>query len=134
MKLNKKLILVILALFYFIVVQRIITLYLFPAVGINTSLSQLQQETLPFAMIIKIILLIMALFMMPMFLVLRKKIGIDDHPVPKEMFIILILLVSAIILIAALLNIFLTGDLFFSSILIIYGLVFTIVITSLKTE
>lgn len=128
MKLNKKLILVILALFYFIVVQRIITLYLFPDVGINTSLSQLPQETLPYAMILKIILLLMALFMIPLFLVLRKKIGTDDHPVPKEMFIILILLVSAIIPIVALLNIFLTGDLFFSSILIIYGLVFTIVI------
>lgn len=44
------------------------------------------------------------------------------------MFFILILLMSVIIPITALLNIFLTGDLLFSSILIIYGVVFTITI------
>ncbi|MDD3753467.1 MAG: hypothetical protein PHQ17_02765, partial [Methanobacterium sp.] len=63
MKLNKKFILVFLALFYLIVIQRIITLYLFPDLGINTSLSQLQEEILPYALIIKIILLLIALNM-----------------------------------------------------------------------
>lgn len=125
MKLNKKFIIVFLALFYFIVIQRIITLYLFPDVGVNTSISQLQQETLPYAMIIKIVLLLMALSAIPVFLVLKKNLGTDDLPAPKEMLIILILLISAIIPITALLNIFLTGDPLFSSILIIYGVIFT---------
>jgi hypothetical protein len=39
---------------------------------------------------------------------------------------------SAIIPIASLLNIFLTGDLLFSSILIIYGVVFTIAIYAME--
>lgn len=125
MKLNKKFITVILALFYLIVIQRIIILYLFPDVGSNTSLSQLQQETLPYAVIIKIILLLVALNMIPLFLILKKKLGTGDRPVPKEMFIILILLLSVSIPTVALLNIFVTGDLLFSSILIIYGVVFT---------
>ena len=125
MKLNKKFIIVFLALFYFIVIQRIITLYLFPDVGVNTSISQLQQETLSYVMIIKIVLLLMALSAIPVFLVLKKNLGTDDLPAPKEMFIILILLISAIIPITALLNIFLTGDPLFSSILIIYGVIFT---------
>lgn len=125
MKLNKKFIIVFLALFYFIVIQRIITLYLFPDVGVNTSISQLQQETLSYAMIIKIVLLLMALSAIPVFLVLKKNLGTDDLPAPKEMLIILILLISAIIPITALLNIFLTGDPLFSSILIIYGVIFT---------
>lgn len=125
MKLNKKFIIVFLALFYFIVIQRIITLYLFPDVGVNTSISQLQQETLPYAMIIKIVLLLMALSAIPVFLVLKKNLRTDDLPAPKEMLIILILLISAIIPITALLNIFLTGDPLFSSILIIYGVIFT---------
>ncbi|AUB56246.1 MAG: hypothetical protein KO318_09340 [Methanobacterium sp.] len=125
MKLNKKFIIVFLALFYFIVIQRIITLYLFPDVGVNTSISQLQQETLSYVMIIKIVLLLMALSAIPVFLVLKKNLGTEDLPAPKEMLIILILLISAIIPITALLNIFLTGDPLFSSILIIYGVIFT---------
>ncbi|MDI9435760.1 MAG: hypothetical protein QM396_07110 [Euryarchaeota archaeon] len=125
MKLNKKFILVFLALFYLIVIQRIITLYLFPDLGINTSLSQLQEEILPYALIIKIILLLIALNMIPLFIVLKKNLRTSDGPVSKEMFIILILLLSASIPTVALLNIFVTGDLFFSSILIIYGVVFT---------
>ena len=127
MKLNKKFILVFLALFYLIVIQRIITLYLFPDLGINTSLSQLQEEILPYALIIKIILLLIALNMIPLFVVLKKNLRTSEGPVSKEMFIILILLLSASIPTIALLNIFITGDLFFSSILIIYGLVFTII-------
>ena len=125
MKLNKKFILVFLALFYLIVIQRIITLYLFPDLCINTSLSQLQEEILPYALIIKIILLLIALNMIPLFIVLKKNLRTSDGPVSKEMFIILILLLSASIPTVALLNIFVTGDLFFSSILIIYGVVFT---------
>ena len=125
MKLNKKFILVFLALFYLIVIQRIITLYLFPDLGINTSLSQLQEEILPYALIIKIILLLIALNMIPLFIVLKKNLRTSDGPVSKEMFIIIILLLSASIPTVALLNIFVTGDLFFSSILIIYGVVFT---------
>jgi len=125
MKLNKKFILVFLALFYLIVIQRIITLYLFPDLGINTSLSQLQEEILPYALIIKIILLLIALNMIPLLIVLKKNLRTSDGPVSKEMFIILILLLSASIPTVALLNIFVTGDLFFSSILIIYGVVFT---------
>ena len=125
MKLNKKFIIVFLALFYFIVIQRIITLYLFPDVGVNTSISQLQQETLSYVMIIKIVLLLMALSAIPVFLVLKKNLGTEDLPAPKEVLIILILLISAIIPITALLNIFLTGDPLFSSILIIYGVIFT---------
>jgi hypothetical protein len=134
MKLNKKFIIVFLALFYLIVIQRIITLFLFPDVGVNTSLSQLQQETLSYAIVIKIILLLMALSAIPMFLILKKNLRTDDLHVSEEMSIILILLISAIIPIAALLNIFLTGDILFSSILIIYGVVFTVVIYIKKLE
>ena len=125
MKLNKKFIIVFLALFYLIVIQRIITLFLFPDVGVNTSISQLHQDTLSYVMIIKIVLLLMALSAIPVFLVLKKNLGTEDLPAPKEMLIILILLISAIIPITALLNIFLTGDPLFSSILIIYGVIFT---------
>nr|WP_319372836.1 hypothetical protein [uncultured Methanobacterium sp.] len=134
MKLNKKFIIVVLALFYLIVIQRIITLYLFPDLGVNSSLSQLQQQTLSYAMIIKIILLLMALIMIPVYLVLKKNLRTADLPVPKEMIIILILLISAIIPITALLNIFLTEDLLFSSILIIYGVIFTTVIYTIELE
>lgn len=125
MKLNKKFIIVLLALFYIIVIQRIITLFLFPDVGVNTSLSQLQQETLSYAIVIKIILLLMALSAIPLFLVLKKNLRTDDLHISKEISIILILLISAIIPITALLNIFLTGDILFSSLLIIYGITFT---------
>lgn len=131
MKLNKKFIIVFLALFYLLVIQRIITLYLFPDLGV-TPINQLQQETLPYVMIIKIVLLLIALSMIPMFLVLKKNLGIAEFPISKEMFITLILLMSAIIPIASLLNIFLTGDLLFSSILIIYGVVFTIAIYAME--
>lgn len=132
MKINKKFILVFLALFYLIVIQRIITLYLFPDLGSNNSLSQLQQETLPYAMIIKIILLLIALNMIPLFIVLKKNLRTSEGPVSKEMFIILILLLSASIPTVALLNIFVTGDLLFSSTLIIYGVLFTIAIHILE--
>lgn len=125
MKLNKKFIIVLLALFYIIVIQRIITLFLFPDVGVNTSLSQLQQETLSYAIVIKIILLLMALSAIPLFLVLKKNLRTDALHISKEISIILILLISAIIPITALLNIFLTGDILFSSLLIIYGITFT---------
>jgi len=106
-------------------------LYLFPDLGV-TPINQLQQETLPYVMIIKIVLLLIALSMIPMFLVLKKNLGIAEFPISKEMFITLILLMSAIIPIASLLNIFLTGDLLFSSILIIYGVVFTIAIYAME--
>ncbi|AUB55557.1 hypothetical protein [Methanobacterium subterraneum] len=131
MKLNKKFIIVFIVLFYLLVIQRIITLYLFPDLGV-TPINQLQQETLPYVMIIKIVLLLIALSMIPMFLVLKKNLGIAEFPISKEMFITLILLMSAIIPIASLLNIFLTGDLLFSSILIIYGVVFTIAIYAME--
>ncbi len=121
MKLNKKFIIIFLALFYLIIIQKIITLFLFPDVGVNTSLSQLQQETLPYAIVIKIILLLMSLSAIPLFLVLKNNLRTNDLHISKEISIILILLISAIIPITALLNIFLTGDILFSSILIIYG-------------
>ena len=66
--------------------------------------------------------------MISVFMVLKNNSGTNDLPISKEMFFILILLMSVIIPITALLNIFLTGDLLFSSILIIYGVVFTITI------
>lgn len=127
MKLNKKFIIVFLVLFYLLVIQRIITLYLFPDLGV-TPINQLQQETISYLMIIKIVLLLIALSMISVFMVLKNNSGTNDLPISKEMFFILILLMSVIIPITALLNIFLTGDLLFSSILIIYGVVFTITI------
>lgn len=132
MKLNKKFIIIFLALFYLIIIQKIITLFLFPDVGVNTSLSQLQQETLPYAIVIKIILLLMSLSAIPLFLVLKNNLRTNDLHISKEISIILILLISAIIPITALLNIFLTGDILFSSILIIYGVTFTTFIYSIE--
>jgi len=70
--------------------------------------------------------------MIPVFMVLKKNSETADLLISKEMFFILILLMSVIIPITALLNIFLTGDLLFSSILIIYGVVFTIAIYTME--
>lgn len=128
MKPNKNLIIVFLILFYLIVIQRVIILYLFPNTGINNALSQLQQETLPYMVIIKVALLLIALSMILVFFLLKKDLGIDGFPIPKDVFILLILIMSAIIPTVALLNIFLTGDILFSSLLLIYGIVFTTVI------
>lgn len=134
MKPNKKVLMVFLALFYLVVIQKIVTLYLFPSTGINTPLSQLQQDILPYAMIIKIVLLLIALSIVFVYVVLKEKLGTDDLPIPEELFVTLMLVFSAIIPIAALLNTFLTGYLLFSSILVIYGLVITIIIYTRKLE
>lgn len=115
-------------LFYLVVIQRVIILYLFPNTGINNALSQLQQETLPYMVIIKVALLLIALSMILVFFLLKKDLVVDGFPIPKDVFILLILIMSAIIPTVALLNIFLTGDILFSSLLLIYGIVFTTVI------
>ena len=125
MKLNKKFLIVFLAIFYLIVIQKIVTLYLFANADVNTPVIQLQQEILPYTLIIKIALLLIGLSVMLVFLILKKKMETEFSTIPKDMFIILILIVSAVIPIVALLNAFLTGDILLSSILISYGVLFT---------
>jgi|WetSurMetagenome_2_1015567.scaffolds.fasta_scaffold630370_2 hypothetical protein len=128
MKLNKNFLIVFLALFYLLVVQKIITSYLFPTADFNIALSQLNQEILPYAIIIKIAIFLIVLSVLVVFVVLKNNLRTDLSPIPPEMFIILILIFSAVIPTAALLNILLTGDILFSSILLIYGVIFTCVI------
>lgn len=125
MKPNKNLIIVFLILFYLVVIQRIITLFFFQNVGINNALSQVQQETLPYMVIIKVALLLIALSMILVFGVLKKNLVTDDSTIPKDVFTFLILILSAVVPTVALLNIFLTGDVLFSSLLLIYGIAFT---------
>ncbi|MFA0833575.1 MAG: hypothetical protein ACC609_06165 [Methanobacterium formicicum] len=128
MKLNKKFLLVLLALIYLLVVQKIITSYLFPTTDFNITLSQLNQEILPYRIIIKIAIFLIALSVLVVFVVLKNNLRTDLSPIPPEMFIILILIFSAVIPALALLNILLTGDILFSSILLIYGVIFTSVV------
>lgn len=128
MKLNKKFLIVFLALFYLLVVQKLITSYLFPNTDFNITLNQLNQEILPYAIIIKIVIFLIALSVLVVFVVLKNNLRTDLSPIPPEMFIILILIFSAVIPATALLNILLTGDIIFSSMLIIYGVIFTSVI------
>ncbi len=128
MKLNKKFLIVFLALFYLLVVQKIITSYLFPTTDFNITLSQMNQEILPYAIIIKIAISLIALSVLVVFVVLKNNLKRGLSPIPPEMLIILILIFSAVIPAVALLNILLTGDILFSSILLIYGVIFTSVI------
>ncbi|EKF85507.1 hypothetical protein [Methanobacterium formicicum] len=128
MKLNKKFLLVLLALIYLLVVQKIITSYLFPTTDFNITLSQLNQEILPYRIIIKIAIFLIALSVLVVFVVLKNNLRTDLSPIPPEMFIILILIFSAVIPALALLNILLTGDILFSPILLIYGVIFTSVV------
>jgi len=128
MKLNKKFLIVFLALFYLLVVQKIITSYLFPTTDFNITLSQLNPEIIPYGIIIKIAIFLIALSVLVVFVVLKNNLRTDLSPIPPEMFIILILIFSAVIPAAALLNILLTGDILFSSILLIYGVIFTSVV------
>lgn len=86
MKLNKKFIIVFLALFYLLVIQRIITLYLFPVLGV-TPINQLQQETISYLMIIKIVLLLIALSMISVFMVLKNNSGTNDPLFLKKCFL-----------------------------------------------
>lgn len=128
MKLNKKFLIVFLALFYLLVVQKIIISYLFHNTDFNITLSQLNPEILPYGIIIKIAIFLIALSVLVVFVVLKTNLRTDLSPIHPEMFIILILIFSAVIPAAALLNILLTGDILFSSILLIYGVIFTSVI------
>jgi hypothetical protein len=128
MKLNKKFLIVFLALFYLLVVQKIITSYLFPTNDFNVTLSQLNQDILPYGIIIKISIFLIALSVLVVFVVLKNNSRTNLYPIPPEMFITLILIFSAVIPATALLNILLTGDIFFSSMLLIYGVIFTSVI------
>ena len=128
MKLNKKFLIVFLALFYLLVVQKIVTLYVFPTTNFNIALSQLNHEILPYAIIIKIAMILIVLSVLVVFVVLKNNLRTNLSPIPPEMFIILILIFSAVIPAVALLNILLTGEILFSSIILIYGVIFTSVI------
>jgi hypothetical protein len=125
---NKKFIIVFLVFFYLLVIQKIFTLYLFPTTDFNIVLSQLNQEVLPYEIIIKITMLLIALSTLVAFVVLKNNLRTGLSPIPPEMFIIMILIFSAVIPAAALLNILLTGDILFSSMLLIYGVIFTSVV------
>jgi len=121
---NKNIILVILTLFYLLVILRIAIVYLFP----NTDLqySQIQQNLISYAIIIKIILILMALSVIPAYYSLKNNLTMEMSVKMKNMFHVLIFGISALIPITALLNLYLTGDTILSSILIIYGLIFTL--------
>ncbi len=125
MKLNKKIFLIILIIFYLLVMQKIISMFLFPNNDFNLFLGEIQQELSAYGMIIKIIIILIALSIIPGCYILKRAFEEDLPPHIQKMFPILVLAISAIIPTMALLNAFLTGDLLLSSMLIIYGLIFT---------
>jgi len=79
MKQYKNIIIVILALFYLLVILRIIILYLVP----NTDLlyNQIQQNLISYVIIIKIILILMALSVIPAYYSLKKNLTNEMVPI-----------------------------------------------------
>jgi hypothetical protein len=132
MKMNKKIVILVLALGYFVVIQKIISLYIFSYPSIKANLIQLQQQVLPYVIIIEIMLILMVLSMILVYLVLKKALDAEDHPEIKEKINLVMLIFSGIIPIAALLSIYFTGNIFFTSIILIYGLLFTFLIYTMK--
>jgi hypothetical protein len=124
MKQYKNIIIVILALFYLLVILRIIILYLVP----NTDLlyNHIQQNLISYVIIIKIILILMALSVIPAYYSLKKNLTNEMPLKIKNMFYVLIFGISALIPLTALLNTYLTGDLILSSLLLLYGILFTL--------
>ena len=79
-------------------------------------------------------LILMAMSAIAVFLILKNVLETEDVPEVKEKIIILMLIVTSVIPLAAWLYVSLIGDLFVALILIIYGLVFTTAIYNIKTE
>lgn len=134
MKINKKLVILFLAFGYFLVIQKIVSLHFFTYLGVNANLIQLQQQILPYSIVIKIMLILMAMSAIAVFLILKNVLETEDVPEIKEKIIILMLILTSVIPLAAWLYVSLIGDLFVALILIIYGLVFTTAIYNIKTE
>lgn len=125
MKLNKKIFIVLLSLFYLLVIQKIISLYLFPKTDFNLFLNQTQEDFMPYTIIIKIIIILIALSLIPGYYILKKAFKEEVPPNLKDRFPILILAISAIIPALALLSTLFIGDVLFSSLILIYGILFT---------
>jgi hypothetical protein len=123
---NKNRIIMILTLFYLLVILRIAILYLFPSTDLLYS--QIQQNLISYVIIIKLILILMALSVIPAYYSLKKNLTKEMPLKIKNIFQVLIFGISALIPLTALLNIYFTGDLILSSVLIIYGVLFTLTI------
>lgn len=123
---NKNSIIVILTLFYLLVILRIAILYLFPSTDFQYS--QIEQNLISYVIIIKLILILMALSVIPAYYSLKKNLTKEMPLNIKNMFYVLIFGISALIPLTALLNIYLTGDLILSSLFIIYGIIFTLIL------
>jgi hypothetical protein len=126
MKKHKTIITLILAFVYLLLIEKIISLYFFP--NIDPFLSEIQQNLAPYASIIKIMLILVALSVIPGYYSLKKNITEDMPLKVKNIFYILIFGTSALISVSALLNIYLTGDLPLSSLLLIYGVIYTLIL------
>lgn len=107
-------------LIYIIAIERIIRSYFFPDLGMATTLEELSQ----YKVTIELMISFVALSWIPCFLILQK--AFEKGPLKKIPFPLLIGL-STIFPAFAFANIFLTGDLLFSTALVIYGVLFTVI-------
>jgi uncharacterized membrane protein len=128
---SKKILPVVLILFYLIVISRTILLFYsqlyFPDLDYIVSMSLISQEFLPYAGIIKILMGLIVFSLIPGFYIVRKAFKENISVEFKNIFIALVVGFSAIPPLMALLNNYFTGDFLFSIFLLVYGVLFTII-------
>lgn len=116
----------ILALFYLVIIAKTVILYYsqlyFPDLDYITQIHIINQQFLPYFGTIKILMAIIALILIPGFLMVKR----DFKEMSENIPIYLIILFSSVSPLLALINNFITGDYQFSMVLLVYGILFTI--------